>query len=394
MRALLGTALTAALIASTALTSTGSAAAAGDQQRERARRGPTLTITGNGYGHGHGLSQYGAQGAAGKGLGHRAILSFYYPALTFGSIGGDVQVLITADTTSDVMVEARPGLTVKSLDTKKTYRLSKKSARWWRIKPAQGSRRSVVAVKANGGWKTVRTVRGEAQFKAGGRPLTLRTPSGDTAYRGVLRSAAPSATSGKRDTVNVLPLESYLKGVVPREVPAQWHPAAVRAQAVAARTYAAFERRSPAARHYQICDTAECQVYGGYSAEEPESNQAVEATRKLGLLFRGEPAFTQFSASNGGYQSAGSVSYLGARKDPYDKAYRGWTDQVTAAEIEAALPAIGTFRSASVASRDGKGAFGGRVGTVRVVGSSASTTISGDAFRSWFGLRSTLFAID
>ena len=88
------------------------------------------------------------------------------------------------------------------------------------------------------------------------------TAKSRVAYRGTLRAI-------KGDTVNILPLDDYLKGVVPREVPASWKPAAVQAQAVAARTYAAFGRREPQASHYQICDTTACQVYGGYSDEGP-----------------------------------------------------------------------------------------------------------------------------
>ena len=389
MRTLFGLALTVALLVPTA----GSAQARDDglPGGPTSREPVSVTITGNGYGHGHGLSQWGAQYAAGDGLTHQQILAFYYPGLKNGSIGGNVSVLLTADTSTDVMVADRSDLTVESLGTGKVHRLTK-NARWWRILPDQQGSRSTISFRgSSGGWKTWRTVAGEAQFDAGGKPITLRTPAGDRAYRGVLRSAAPSATSGRRDTVNVLPLESYLKGVVPREVPASWHPAAVRAQAVAARTYAAFERSQPLAQHYQICDTSLCQVYGGYTDEHPDSNRAVEATRKAVLLDGGEPAFTQFSASNGGYTSAGAVDYLPAKQDPYDKAYRGWKATVSAVAIERALPAIGTFRSLEVLERDGNGAFGGRVVRIEVVGSDASTVLSGDNFRSYFGLMSTMF---
>ena len=57
-----------------------------------------LTISGHGYGHGHGLSQYGARGAARKGLTARQIVHFYYPHTKAGTVGGSVRVLITADT--------------------------------------------------------------------------------------------------------------------------------------------------------------------------------------------------------------------------------------------------------------------------------------------------------
>ena len=68
-----------------------------------------ITLTGHGYGHGHGLSQYGAQGAAQQGLTWGQIVQFYYPGTTVGRVSGRVRVLISADTTPDVQVVAKPG---------------------------------------------------------------------------------------------------------------------------------------------------------------------------------------------------------------------------------------------------------------------------------------------
>lgn len=360
------------------------------------RRTASVTLTGNGYGHGHGLSQWGAKFAADQGLGYRKILKFYYPKLKNGSLGGKVSVLISADTSSDVQVRDRSGLTAKSLGNGQTYALEQPRARWWRITPARKGKESAIAFRSTGSkqWKTLRTVPGEAQFSAGRKPLTLRTPTGVRAYRGVLRSARPATSPRTRDTVNVVRLEDYLRGVVPREVPALWPTQAVRAQSVAARTYAAFERRQPIAGHYQICDTSSCQVYGGYTDEHPASNRAIEATRKQVLLSQGQPAFSQFSASNGGYTAAGAFDYLPAKKDPYDKAYRGWEANITDAAVSAALPGIGSLEKLEVMERDGNGAFGGRVTSIKVVGSDGSSTLTGDQFRSYFGLRSTMFKVD
>ena len=156
----------------------------------------------------------------------------------------------------------------------------------------------------------------------------------------------------------MLPLDRYLQGVVPREVPAEWPTQAVRAQAVAARTYAAFEREA-ATSYYDICDTESCQVYGGVADEHPASNAAVKATHGRVVLYQGEPAFTQFSSSNGGYSSAGSQPYLVAQPDPYeassDNPNDPWTATVTRAQIEKAWPAVGTLANLSF-SRDGLGA--------------------------------------
>ena len=176
-------------------------------------------------------------------------------------------------------------------------------------------------------------------------------------------------------------------------MPATWSPAAVQAQSVAARTYAAYERAHPRAKHYQVCDTTSCQVYGGASAEHPASDAAIRETKGQARLVDGAPAFTQFSSSSGGWTSAGSVDYLVAQEDPYDghdgNPVHGWSVTVTDDRIESQWPAIGDLRQVEVLSRDGNGQWGGRVRSIRLKGSQGSVTLSGDAFRFGLGLRST-----
>ena len=142
------------------------------------------------------------------------------------------------------------------------------------------------------------------------------TPSGNRTYRGALRSATPVPGGTARDTVNVLTMDDYVRGVIPTEMPASWQPEAVKAQAVAARTYATWSRSQYPTRYYQICDTSYCQVYGGLGAEDARSNAAVTATARQILTYDGKPAFTQFSSSSGGWTSAGSVPYLAAKRRP------------------------------------------------------------------------------
>jgi stage II sporulation protein D len=345
-----------------------------------------ITVNGHGYGHGHGMSQYGAEGAAQQGLGYRDILGFYYPGTQQGTAGGKVKILITADTTKDVVVAARDRLQVTRISSGKHWDLARlrPGATRWRIKPATGAR-SEVSYKTRG-WHVWKTFPGDAEFDASNQPIKLFLPKGRSVeYRGVLRSVA-------RDTVNIVGLDRYLQGVVPLEVPATWHPEAVRTQAVAARTYAAFERANPIAAHYQICDTTACQVYGGYSAEHPDSNAAVAATRKQVLTYDGEPAFTQFSSSNGGWTAAGFVPYLVAKEDPYDgwsgNPNHTWSRSITDKTIEQAWPAIGDLKEIHFSGRDGNGEWGGRVALVKLIGTSGTKTMSGSDFRSGLGLKS------
>ena len=359
--------------------------------------GATVRIQGHGYGHGHGLSQYGAQRAATTGLGYRRIVRFYYPGTRWGKAGGAVRVLISGDTSRDVVVAARRGLVVRPVGGRPTQLTkARPKATRWRIVPVAGGRRSAVDFKAGSAWRRLTSVKGEAEFFAGGQPIRLFVPGGSRSYRGVLRSAAPGRGLD-RDTVNVLGLDAYLKGVVPREVPSYWHPQALRAQAIAARTYAAYERAHSTRRHYQICDTDQCQVYGGATDEQAATSKAIDATRAQVLTKDGRPIFSQFSASSGGWTARGAFSYLPAKPDRYDdfagNDYHDWTVSVTDARIEQTWPAVGDLASVETTDRDGNGEWGGRVGTVVLRGSGGTVSVSGDDFRYLLGLYSTWFTL-
>lgn len=356
-------------------------------------RSATVTLTGHGYGHGHGMSQYGAYGAAKQGLTAQQITDFYYPATSRGTSGGKVSVLISADQGNNVIVLPRKRLMVKdSAVGGKVVLPTRKNISKWRIAVA-GNGKDRVSFRVNRTWRKWRDLRGTGEFVAAGRPITLVTPAGKRAYRGRLRAVPAPGGARQRDTVNVLSLENYLRGVVPLEMPASWHPEAVGAQAIAARTYASFERNHPRSSGYQICDTTSCQVYGGAWAEHPASDAAIRATSKQILIADGEPAFTQFSSSSGGWTSAGSRPYLAAQEDPYDdfpgNSVHDWTVTVSDLTVERAFPGIGDLTDIVVTRRDGNGQWGGRVLAMTLTGSKGSQSISGDTWRSALGLRST-----
>ena len=201
----------------------------------------------------------------------------------------------------------------------------------------------------------------------------------------------------RRITVNKVSLEAYVQGVIPREMPASWLPAALRAQAIAARSYAAFQARNSTNPRFKLYDDTRSQVYGGRSAEVSTTNQATAQTKGQVRTFHGAPAFTQFSASNGGWMSDGGHPYLAAKKDGFDQwsgnPYRSWTTSVTARAVEKAFPGVGNLTSITVTRRDGHGLWGGRVEAMKLVGSGGTVTPSGDEFRSGLGLRSTWFTL-
>jgi SpoIID/LytB domain protein len=225
---------------------------------------------------------------------------------------------------------------------------------------------------------------GSAQFEAPTMELVM--PGTDHVYRSALRSS-------NRDTVNVLSLDNYTRGVVAREMPSSWHAEALKAQSVAARTYGA--RALTSKRHYDICDTTSCQVYGGVGAETSSTDNAVEATSGKILTHDGKPAFAQFSSSSGGYTAPGSQPYLKAVKDSWDdwsgNKNHDWTKSVSASTIQKKYSSIGTLRSMKVTKRNGFGDWGGRVTSLELRGSKGTKTISGDDARWAFGLRSNRF---
>ena len=348
----------------------------------------SVTLQGRGYGHGHGLSQHGAQGAALKGLGWKKIVKFYYPKTAFAQRAGKVRVLITADTSDAVVVKSRSGLVAREVGKEaRTWQLAEPGADRWRILPGATNR---LQFKRDGEWMAVASSTRSLEFAADGAPIRLMLPQGSASYRGALRAA-------EGDSVNVVGLEAYLRGVVPQEIPALWQPNAVRAQAVAARTYAAFLTQADDHPHYDLCDTAYCQVYGGADAEHEASDAAIAATKGVVVVKGGAPIFSQFSASNGGWSSAGSRSYLVAQPDPYDawdgNPHTKWKVSVDASAIEGTWPSIGRLTGVKVTNRDGNGTWGGRAVTVKINGSKDSVSVSGERFRSALGLRSTWFRV-
>jgi stage II sporulation protein D len=364
------------------------------------------TIKGHGFGHGHGMSQYGAQGAALQGLKYRDIVDFYFPKTRWDTAKGNIRVLVSGDTSSDLEVRPQQGLAVRDLVGKDKWTLpAKDKVDRWRLLPTE-SGHTVVQFHTGNGWRRWDipgrrdVLKGNAQFEAAG-PLTLLVPGGNDVvgrtYRGVLRSAQPYRGASARDTVNVVSMDQYVQGVVPYEMPASWKQQALRAQTVAARSFAAWERAQNPSRYWQICDTTSCQVYGGVDAEQASSNAAVKATAGQILTFNGKPAMTQFSSSSGGWTADGGLPYLPAKADPYDdfpdNAMHSWTQRVSARLLQSSHPELGRLIDVKVTKRDGNGQWKGRVIQVVLHGTKGKAFLTGDDFRWTYGLRSNWFTI-
>ncbi|NRQ49880.1 SpoIID/LytB domain-containing protein [Aeromicrobium stalagmiti] len=359
-----------------------------------------IAISGHGYGHGIGMSQYGAQGAARKGVSYSKILSTYYPGTKLASKSGNIRVLISQDTTDAVDVVAGSGLVFRKLSSSFKAALpttigGAKVTTWRIVQVSSRKTQSTLQYRTTGGYASYKGIRwtGDGQLEGPSR-IALVMPNGSTVkYRGAIRSALPSKGSTARDTVNVLPIDHYVRGVIAAEMPSGWEAEALKAQAVAARTYGV--RSITSSRYYDICSTTACQVYGGASRETASTDAAVRATGGKILTYGGTPAFTQFSSSSGGYTAKGSQPYLKAVSDPYDNwsgnANHAWTTTVAASTIQRAYPSIGTLKQLKVTQRTGAGDWGGRVTSISLVGSSRTVSISGDDARWAFGLKSNWF---
>ena len=140
-----------------------------------------------------------------------------------------------------------------------------------------------------------------------------------TAYRGVVELRVDGF--GRIRPINWIEMENYLLGVVPRELgPEVWPQLeALKAQAVAARTYAWRNKGQFGEDGYDLCATPRCQVYGGASAEHPLSDRAVLATSGEILAWDGSPIVAYYTATCGGHTEDGHNIFIEEKARPYLK---------------------------------------------------------------------------
>ena len=122
-------------------------------------------------------------------------------------------------------------------------------------------------------------------------------------YRGIVMI---QNKNGKLTVINNVPLEDYLKGVVPSEMPSSWATEAHKAQAIAARSYALANLGKRARYGYDLKDTPEDQAYGGASAETADTNYADEQTKGIVLTYNMKVINAYYSASAGGQTNTNS----------------------------------------------------------------------------------------
>ena len=341
-----------------------------------ARADSVFYIRGGGDGHGIGMSQYGAYGYALHGADYRFILGHYYQGTSLGTISPrqTVRVLLATGPASFSGAGTISG-SRKHLAPATTYTVTVKGA---------DLVLTTAAGKKVGTFAAPLTVSGPASLSLGGHGT----------YRGSLQF---SPGAGGVQTVNVVGLDDYVRGVVAAEMPSSWAPAALEAQAVAARTYAITTNVNGPG--YDLYPDTRSQMYGGVSSETAATDAAVAATSGQIVTYDGKPAVTYFFAASGGHTESIQNVWAGAAPepwlvgvpDPYDSAgqnpYHTWGSQMS---ITAAARKLGRLVKGSlVGIQVTRRGLSPRIVQAQVVGTRGSTTVSGSQLQGIFGLDDT-----
>jgi stage II sporulation protein D len=342
--------------------------------------GALFLVRGHGYGHGVGLGQWGAQGYALHGYTYEQILAAYYPGTTLGD---------TAATTIRVLLASgKKRLTISS---KKPISVEDGDGVDHTLPAGKTTFTPALELAVDGG-QAVSLPPPLTFSPAAGTSLTL-----GRRYRGQIVVDVPNE---KLRAIGVLPLQQYLYGVVPAEMPSAWLPAALDAQAVAARSYALASRRAGAP--FDVYADGRSQAYLGVSAETAAGRRAVDETAGEVLLYAGGVADTLFSSSTGGRtQSAADAfgapgrPYLVSVKDPYDRIspYHDWGPvMVTGKTLGHALGVAGRLVDATVRRNSSR-----RVKTIELTsfrhGALRTGSVGGPAAVAALGLRSSWFSV-
>ncbi len=376
--------------------------------------GPTIAVTGHGYGHGRGMGQYGAYGyARDHNWTSDQILDHFYGGTVAGTIPASASISPAA-----VRVELReergrplvvglasgtigllPGGGGQTEVVESGYvRLTRQAAGY--VVESGTSCSGPWAPKSTFADTTIRLVaQPPSTTGAASTKLHVCEASGVTWYGGDINAVFHNGISR---VVNVVSLETYLRGVVPREIPASWTAAALQVQSVAARSYvmAGDTRQQPYA---DTCNTTLCQVYDGLyqssSASGPaavtrtSTDSAIVATAGIVRRSGNNIARTEFSSSTGGHTAGGTFPAVVDAGDAVSaNPNNNWSTVANLTSLESQYD-LGRLKAMVVTKRNGLGADGGRVQTVRLDFDEGSVTRTGSSIRIALGLKSDWFSL-
>lgn len=205
--------------------------------------------------------------------------------------------------------------------------------------------------------------------------------------------------------LNYVDLENYLRGVVGSEMGPSFELEALKAQAIASRTYTVRYNNKHKSKGYDLCDTTHCHVYGGMDVEYDIINEAVDKTRGMIITYNGKPIDAVYYSNSGGYTAnakdvwGNDVPYLVAVKDDYSLGYKysSWNYKITSDEISSKLSNNGYDVGKVLDIEILKTTIpDGRVSLVKITGTRGEKTLTGTQLRTVLGasnICSTLFSL-
>jgi len=334
-----------------------------------------FVVSGRGYGHGVGMSQYGAYGMAKAGYTYDEILRHYYTGIDLGPAPTrEVRVLLA---------EGRRAVTVASTVP---FTIRDAAGQVYRLPAGPITLRTNLELSTPEG--PVIAVSPLVVRPGKAAPLSLD----GRLYRGSLQM---SAQGGFLRAVNLVGLESYLLGVVAGEMPHAWPLDTLRAQAVAARSYALANLVK--GKPFDLYADVRSQVYLGVAGEKPRSNEAVQSTAGEVVLYSGKVASTLYFSTSGGKTASAAdvfgtaVPYLVSRPDPWDKLspYHRWGPVLLGARtVQAKLGVEARVLDATPTTTPS-----GRLRSLAVQTTAGTEAIPASLVRTALGLRSTWLTI-
>jgi stage II sporulation protein D len=341
-----------------------------------ARASVNWVVRGHGFGHGVGVSQYGAYGYALHGKDYRFILGHYYQGTSISQIEGTRIVRVLLDISpGDIGFSAATSACGVALDPTRTYEAHRTGNRV-KLRSSAGKPLADCGTK----------------LRAAGRGKV--TISGVGTYRGVLEAVPTESNPGSLNVINALPVEQYVKGVVPNESPPSWPAAELQAQAIESRSFALTA--GVGGNGFDLYDDTRSQVYDGLSSETATTNAATEATRGLVVTYGGKIVETYFSACSGGYTESiqnvfggPAIPYLQGVPDPYDYycPLHDWTLKFSGPEISAKLGGYldGKLKQVVIT----KHGVSPRIVAAKLIGTGGITTVTGEQLEVGLGAYST-----
>jgi stage II sporulation protein D len=332
--------------------------------------GDNFQFIGGGTEHGVGMSQYGAEGMAKMGKNYFDILGHYY-----------TNTKVATRNTSGVNI--RVGIVL--------------GGSGGRVYVRGGSAHLGGQLINQDGFIDVSPSIGDATLTPDSGSTYFEVDYKLSGYNQYYGSLEFKNIGGSLYTINIINIEQYLRGVVPAESPHSWPIEALKAQAVAARSYALCNINSDPGSAFDVDDTTRFQVYLGKSYYQTETDQAVSQTAGQVVVYGADVVPAYFFSTSGGY-TENNENVWGGSPRPYlrgvpspwetDSPYWSWSTQTfSRAELSQILDSdnrtsIGVIQQIDIINRG----ISGRVIGVKLTGSTATKIITGQDFRQVLNL--------